>query len=67
MVDLRRTVIILMAVACVINVIGIIHCHVNYPYTTSWYAYRASYSIIFPICMFEQSEQELREKLFFFL
>ncbi|CAF1009342.1 unnamed protein product [Rotaria sordida] len=51
MADLRRIVIILMAVACVMNVIGVIHCHVNYPYLTSMNAYRMSYSIIFPILL----------------
>ena len=50
MTDLRRTIIILMALACVITVIGVIHCHVNHPYVTDWYSYRTSYSIIFPIC-----------------
>ncbi len=53
MADTRRTIIILMALACIITVIGVIHCHVNYPYVTAWYgwyAYRTSYSIIFPIC-----------------
>ncbi len=50
MADLRRTIIILMAIACVVTVVGVIHCHVNYPYTASWYGYRMGYSIIFPIC-----------------
>ena len=48
--DLRRTIIILMALACVIDVIGVIHCHVNYPYNPTLSAYRLGYSIIFPIC-----------------
>lgn len=52
MTNLRRTVIILMAIASIINAIGVIHCHADYAYVTSWYAYRAGYSIIFPICMF---------------
>jgi hypothetical protein len=51
MVDLRRTIIILMALACVINVIGVIHCNVNHPYLTSWYAYHIGYSLIFPILL----------------
>jgi hypothetical protein len=50
MVDLRRAVIICMAIACVVDVIGVIHCHVNNPYITGWYGYQLSYSIIFPIC-----------------
>jgi hypothetical protein len=50
MTDLRRTIIILMAVACIIDVIGVIHCHINNPCLTTWYAYRTSHSIIFPIC-----------------
>ena len=49
MVDLRRAVIILMALACVITVIGVIHCHVNYSYGPAGYDYRTGYSIIFPI------------------
>ncbi|CAF0812301.1 unnamed protein product [Rotaria sordida] len=49
--DLRRTIIILMALACVINVIGVIHCHLNYPYNSTLSAYRISYSIIFPILL----------------
>lgn len=49
MADLRRTIIILMAIACFVDVIGVIHCHVNHPGEVSWYAYRTSYSIIFPI------------------
>ena len=50
MTDLRRTIILLMALACVITVIGVIHCHVNHPYVTDWwYPYRMSYSVIFPI------------------
>jgi hypothetical protein len=48
--DLRRTIIILMALACVITLIGVIHCHVNYPYNPTLSAYRMGYSIIFPIC-----------------
>ncbi|CAF0941221.1 unnamed protein product [Rotaria sp. Silwood1] len=51
MADFRRIVIILMAIACVINVIGVIHCHVNYPSAPAWYTYRTSYSIIFPILL----------------
>ena len=50
MVDLRRTVIICMAIACVVDVIGVIHCHVHNPYAGNWYYYQTSYSIIFPIC-----------------
>ena len=50
MVDLRRTIIILMVVACIVDVVGIIHCHFNNSSASSWYVYRASYSIIFPIC-----------------
>jgi hypothetical protein len=50
MVDLKRTIIILMALACVLTVIGVIHCHVNNSYAGYWYGYRTSYSIIFPIC-----------------
>ncbi len=49
MTDLRRTIIILMALACVVDIVGVIHCHVNYPYEVSWYPYQTSYSIIFPI------------------
>lgn len=48
--DLRRTIIILMALACVINIIGVIHCHINYPSNPTLSAYRITYSIIFPIC-----------------
>ncbi|CAF2470474.1 unnamed protein product [Rotaria sp. Silwood2] len=51
MADLRRIIIILMAVASVMNVIGVIHCHVNYPYISTWYTYRMGYSIIFPILL----------------
>jgi len=50
MTDLRRTIIILMVLACVVNVIGVIHCHAHYPYVASWHAYQMGYSIIFPIC-----------------
>ncbi len=53
MADLRRTIIILMVLACVITVIGVIHCHINYAYYVApgyAYGYRMSYSIIFPIC-----------------
>jgi hypothetical protein len=48
--DLRRIIIILMALSCVITIIGVIHCHVNNPYNPTLSAYRISYSIIFPIC-----------------
>jgi hypothetical protein len=48
--DLRRTIIILMALSCIITLIGVIHCHINYPYNPTLSAYRISYSIIFPIC-----------------
>ncbi|CAF1439257.1 unnamed protein product [Adineta steineri] len=50
MADLRRTIIILMALACVVTAIGIIHCHSNYySYTQTWYSYRTGYTILFPI------------------
>ncbi|CAF2566950.1 unnamed protein product [Rotaria sp. Silwood2] len=49
--DLRRTIIILMALAAMINVIGVIHCHIDYPHNTPLSAYRMSYSIIFPILL----------------
>jgi hypothetical protein len=52
MTDLRRTIIILMILACIVNVIGVIHCHLNNPYVTYWYAYGMGYSIIFPIGKF---------------
>jgi len=48
--DLRRTIIILMALSCIITVIGVIHCHVS-PYNPTLSAYRISYSIIFPILL----------------
>jgi hypothetical protein len=51
--DLKRTIIILMALACVVTVIGVIHCHFNYTQNTTLTAYRMGYSIIFPICKFK--------------
>jgi hypothetical protein len=50
MVDLKRTIIICMILACIITVIGVIHCHINHPYIQGWYGYQIGYSIIFPIC-----------------
>jgi len=52
MADLRRTIIILMAVACVVDFLGIVFCHTRYPQISSWYAYRFGYSVIFPVCMY---------------
>ncbi|CAF0868893.1 unnamed protein product [Adineta ricciae] len=49
--DLRRTIIILMAIACVITLVGVIHCHVNHPLNEVFSAYRMSYSIIFPLLL----------------
>jgi len=51
MVDLRRAIIILMALACVVTVIGVIHCHVNNPDMAYWYGYRMGYTIVFPILL----------------
>lgn len=51
MADLRRTIIILMAVACVIDFLGIVFCHTRYPLVSSWYAYRFGYSVIFPVLL----------------
>lgn len=48
--DSRRTIIILMAVSCVITTVGVIHCHVDDAYSTAMSTYRLVYSIIFPIC-----------------
>lgn len=48
--DSRRTILILMAVSCVITTVGVIHCHVNDAYPTAMSTYRLAYSIIFPIC-----------------
>jgi hypothetical protein len=59
MADLKRTIIILMALACVVTVIGVIHCHINYTYNVTWYSYRSSYSIIFPICKSNRLSIEL--------
>jgi hypothetical protein len=50
MADLRRVIIVLMALACVVNVIGVIHCHVNGYTFANWYGYHTSYTVIFPIC-----------------
>lgn len=50
MVDLSRTVVILMVVATVVNIVGVIHCHVNHPYLAGWYSYQIGYSVLFPIC-----------------
>ncbi|CAF0988620.1 unnamed protein product [Rotaria magnacalcarata] len=51
MVDLKRTIIILMAVATIVNVVGVIHCHINHPYLTTWYGYQMGYSVIFPVLL----------------
>lgn len=53
--DLKRTIIILMALACVINLVGVIHCYLNYSYNSSLTLYQISYGIIFPICMLKNS------------
>ncbi|UJR30948.1 hypothetical protein I4U23_018460 [Adineta vaga] len=51
MTDLRRIIIILMALACVITLVGVIHCQINGWAFTTWYGYHTSYSIIFPILL----------------
>ncbi|CAM4894649.1 unnamed protein product [Rotaria socialis] len=49
--DLKRTIIILMALACILDLFGLIHCHINYPHNSSLSPYIISYSIIFPILL----------------
>ncbi|CAM4799850.1 unnamed protein product, partial [Rotaria magnacalcarata] len=49
--DLKRAIIILMALACILDLVGLVHCHINYPQNSSFSAYIISYRIIFPILL----------------
>lgn len=52
--DLKRTIIILMVLACIVNMVGVIHCHINYSYNSTISVYRITYSILFPICKWKR-------------
>jgi len=65
--DLRRTIIIIMFLSCVTNVIGIVHCHLNYPTYSAVSIYEMSYSIIFPICNRKKNALKMKKEMFVFV